>query len=97
MGSKVQGKWQWSKPKCEALDPDCENCPFPDCIVSQKMLAKQLGYEEKKNLEARNIEILRLRDEMGLKYEDIAARFGMTVQHASIIVNKMRRKGAKMT
>lgn len=78
-------------PICRELEPDCLNCPFDDCIASEKTIRKQLAYEKKQEYLSKLKEIYDFQDEENLSVKDLAERFGLSAS----AMYKILRKGRK--
>lgn len=78
---------------CKENDPDCENCPYPDCIATYKDVFRQDRYKQMKLDEQRDREIVKMRDE-GYMVKHIAERFQLkyaTVGSILYRANKARK------
>ncbi len=77
---------------CSADVPDCENCPYPDCWASVNDIKRQLAYENKLIMEARNNKIYKLKTVDGLSFKDIGERYGISDSRVHIIIQKITKK-----
>lgn len=74
---------------CEYNNPDCENCPYPDCIANDDDIARQNVYRNRLEMMERNKKIVSMIDR-GFKPDDIGRIYGIRTKTVSAIVRMER-------
>ena len=76
---------------CKENNPDCEHCPYPDCIATYKDVFRQERYKQEKLIEKRDREIIKMRDK-GYMIKDIAERYNMRYGTVGTILYKAKQR-----
>lgn len=76
--------------RCAENEPDCEKCPYPDCIATYEDVFRQERYKQKKIIEQRDRAIMKMRDE-GYMIKHIAEKFHMKFGTVGTIVYKANK------
>ena len=80
------------KKECLEDDPDCFNCPFPDCYATLQDINRQNAYEDNKAMKERNKAIVDLWN-FGVSMSDIGRVYHMTPASIGYILKKERESG----
>lgn len=75
------------KERCKERMPDCFNCPYPDCIATQRDITRQDGVQREVELEKRNKRIVKL-FLGGADIEGLSERFNMTTGAIKYVLTK---------
>lgn len=78
--------------KCLSYEPDCENCPYQDCIASYDDVKRQLAYKNLEIMKKRNADIV-------YAYQHGATLDGLSIKYdmsKSGLLYILRKNGIKI-
>lgn len=67
--------------KCVSNNPDCNNCPFPDCVATLQDINRQESWKKRREGEKLRKELyIKLVDarKSGMKYKQIKERYNVS-------------------
>ena len=80
------------KYRCLQDEPDCEHCPYPDCIATFNDINRQNRVQKEKERIARNARIVELW-EGGMDKSDIAELVGEPFSTVTGVIQTERKRG----
>ena len=78
-----------SRRRCPEVDPDCFNCKYHDCVANNHDIIRQITYQKRKLLEARNEEIWKLY-QSGVGVKCISEKYDMAKGSVREIIKRMK-------
>lgn len=83
------------KKGCLSDNPDCFNCPFPDCYATLDDINRQNACEDRKAMKARNKVIVEMWNS-GVCTNEIGKAYNLTQSAILKILKKERKNGTEV-
>ena len=83
------------KKECLSDNPDCFNCPYPDCYATLDDINRQNAYDDRKVKKERNKIIVQMWNS-GISMVDIGKAYNLTPSTIGYILKKERDNGTEV-